>query len=274
MSLARQHRDRVLASLSAAASPSDEGGLALPVALANDPAAVAAAQMAMRLTHDQRRLKQIQSIEKRIEVKREMLPEYEAWVAGILAEAKANTDAAIGPIVPTIMVWKIDTGDYRSALELAEYVLLNRVPLPDQYKRQPATLIVEEIAEAALRDNANGREFPLDILEDVELLTADEDMPDEVRAKLFKAIGLEYNRRAEIAEADSETGADARAAQDRALAGFRRAQELDARVGVKDRIKKIERAIAKAPTVPPAEPATPASTPAEDTNTEQAGSAS
>lgn len=242
MSLARQHRERTLASLSAAVAPVEMGGTALPVAAG--PEAAAAAQMEMRLTHDRRRLKQIQSIEKKIEAKREMIPEYEAWVAGILAEAEKNAKASIGPILPTIMVWKIDTADYDGALELARYVLRHSVALPSHYERQPATLIVEEIAEAALRDLGNGGTFSLCILEDVELLTEDEDMPDEVRAKLFKAVGLETARQAELPEQTDATAI--RALQDQALVALRRAQQLNDRIGVKDRIKKIERAIAKA----------------------------
>lgn len=248
MSLARKHREKVLASLSAAAAPHETGGPALPVAAG--PAAAAAAQMAMRLTHDRRRLKEIQSLEKKIEAKREMIPEYEAWVEGIMEAARKDAEASIGPVLPTIMVWKIDTGDYLGALHLAHYVLRNDVPLPSHFERQPATLIVEEIAEAALRELGNGQAFSLDVLEEVGALTAEEDMPDEVRAKLFKAIGLEHNRRADEAATVANATDTLRAAQDRALEALRRAQQLNDRVGVKDRIKKIERAIAKAEAAP------------------------
>jgi hypothetical protein len=217
-------------------------GTALPVA--TGPEAVAAAQMAMRLTHDRRRLKQIQSIEKKIEAKREMIPEYEAWISGTLVGADLDGQGSVDPIVPTIMVWKIDTADYEGALELAEYVLRYDVPLPSHYERQPATLIVEEIAEAALRDLGNGRRFPFGILEHADLLTEDADMPDEVRAKLYKAMGLEIARQAELPEQTDATAI--RALQDQALVALRRAQQLNDRIGVKDRIKKIERVIAKA----------------------------
>jgi hypothetical protein len=215
------------------------GRTALPVAAG--PEATAAAQMEMRLTHDRRRLKQIQSIEKKIEAKREMIPEYVAWITGILAAAEQSGRGSDDTIVPTIMVWLIDTGEFDDALVLARYVLRHDVPLPAHFERQPATLIVEEIADAALRDIGNDQPFALDILEEVELLTAEKDMPDEVRAKLFKAIGFALAR-----EADAAEPADARPLQDRALEALRRAQQLNDRVGVKDRIKKIERAIAKA----------------------------
>lgn len=234
MSLARKHRDTVLASLSAAAAPAEEGGLSLPAS--TGPEGAAGAQVALRLTHDLRRLKQIQSLEKKIDAKREMIPEYASWISGILAAGTSTGHGVADPVVPTIMVWKIDTGDFVGALELAEYVLRHRVPMPAQYQRQPATLVVEEISDAAIRMLTDGEAFPLDVLEELEALTADEDMPDEVRSKLFKAIGLEYDRR---------SGTEGGEGQDRALDALRRAHRLNERGGVKDRIKKIERSAAK-----------------------------
>ncbi|MDB5717267.1 MAG: terminase [Sphingomonas bacterium] len=234
MSLARKHREKILASLSAAVAPALAGGLA--PASNPGPAAAMAGQVALRLMHDQRRLKQIQSIEAKVAAKREMLPEYGVWISGLLEAGEVQGLGSAEPVLPTIMVWKIDTGDYAGALILADYVLRFGVPLPAQYQRQPATLIVEEIAEAAIKAQLAGLPFDLDILEQVEALSADRDMPDEVRAKLFKAIGFELHER-------SGTGDEHRAQLERALAALKRAQQLHDRVGAKDRIKRIEKAL-------------------------------
>lgn len=236
MSLARQHRDNVLGQLSAAAAPAVEGGLSVPAN--SGPEGAAVAQVTLRLMHDQRRLKQIESRELKIEAKRDMIPNYSSWITGILAAGQATGHGVADPVLPTIMVWKIDTGDYVGALKLAEYVLRHGVPLPPQFKRSAATLIVEEIADAAIRDLTDGHDFPLAVLEQLETLTGGEDMPDEVRAKLFKAIGMEYDVRAAAENADAD-------AEGRALEAFRRAHRLNERGGVKDRIRKLERAAAK-----------------------------
>ncbi|HEX8583069.1 MAG TPA: phage terminase small subunit [Allosphingosinicella sp.] len=248
MSLARQHRDAVLGKLSAAVAPPAEGGPALPAVAASTPEAAAAAQMAMRLRHDLVRLKQIQSITKKIEAKREMLPHYDAWVAGVCDALDRGVAGDVGEILPTVMVWRIDTADYAGAADLAERVILHRLPLPTRYQRQAPTLIVEEIADAALRDLGNGEAAPLDVLEDIERLTHGEDMPDEVRAKLMKAIGFEYDRRAAAASELPDAAADLAEAQRRALSAMAAAHKLHDRSGVKDRMRKIERSQAKAAT--------------------------
>jgi tetratricopeptide (TPR) repeat protein len=204
---------------------------ATPDAPALNPNATAYELMLAKLASDKRRLKQVQSVERKVAVKRELLPDYEAWVSGVLAGDKGGQD----DVVATIMVWKIDVGEYgidgssnTNALALAEYVLRHGLTLPDNYVRTPATLIAEEIAEEALREYAAGWPFKLSILERADELTRDADMPDEVRAKLIKAIGL-----AQEAEGNLEAS----------LAAFTRALELHDRVGVKKDIERIQRAI-------------------------------
>lgn len=289
MSLARQHRDRFANATPATAAsvPASEGGLAtikaeLAEALSpprhslalqrreqvaamqagdlNDTAAPAdtaesraAHQVALRLTHDLRRLKDIKGTEAKIAAKREMLLEYAGWIEGAL---EAGGDVPRVPVaaevLPTIMVWAIDIGDFAYALRLAEHVIRYSVPLPGRYKRDAPTLVLEEIAEVALKAQAAGEAFPLDVLEEVEALVDGIDMHDQPRAKLLKAIGAELARRA-----DQDTPA-----QDIVLAALdrlRRAQALDSRIGVKGRIRDLEKTLAALPA-----PETP-------TDTDQAG---
>jgi hypothetical protein len=230
--------------------------------LARPPVNGIEAQMRLRLRHDLRRLKEIASIERRIEIKRDaLLPEYADWIAGVLA-ASADTDAVVGgEVLPVVMIWRIDTGDYAGALPLAEYVLRHRIALPQRYNRSAPALIVEEIAEGALKAQAAGRPFDLAILERVDELTADADMHDEIRAKLLKAIGVEIARAAEGLDAASP---EYRAAAERALQPLRRAQDLHDRSGVKGHVKRLEKALTiVAPVFPPAPPAEPAAPPAE-----------
>jgi hypothetical protein len=259
MSLARQHRDRTLASQMASA-PVLESGLATPASDTGSPAERAAAQVAMRLQTDLRRLKQIQSIKAKIEAKRTMLPEYADWVAGLLAGGREAGVGVAEDVLPTIMVWLIDTGDYDRALELADHVVRYDVPLPSRYERTAPALIVEEIADAAIKAQVTHQPFPLAVLEHVEELTADADMHDQIRAKLHKAIGTELARAAD--EIDPAKPEFVTAAV-RALAPLREAVRLHDRVGVASQIKRLEKAITK--------PAADKTAKATDTNTGSAG---
>jgi hypothetical protein len=196
---------------------------AAPALAAIHPRATAYELILAKLNSDKRRLKQVQSVERKIAVKRELLPDYEAWVSGVLAGDKGGQD----DVVATIMVWRIDVGDIAGALLLADYVLRHGLALPDYYKRTPGTLIAEEIADAALREFSVGRTFDLAVLVRTEELTSDADMPDEVRAKLMKALGLAY---------------EARGLFDVAAGLLVRAYELNDKVGVKKDIERVQRA--------------------------------
>lgn len=237
---ASTHRLRLSAAataLAAAQPPAENHSPAadpLPVAGATDPIV---AQMALRLTHDLRRLKEIKSVAHKVSAKREMLPEYAAWMKGLIdADAGVGTGTA-AEIAPTIMVWCIDVGDYEAALKIAEFLLRHNVPMPSRYNRDLASVITEEIATAALKAQATNTSFDITILEQVEALTGHIDMHDEIRAKLAKAIGIEMLDRAESAEASAAL----RSALQSSLDTLRRAQGLHDRIGVKDKIKRVEK---------------------------------
>jgi len=124
------------------------------------------------------------------------------------------------------MVWRIDSGDLAGAMQIGRYAIAHNLAMPDQYKRTTACLLAEEAAEVALR---GGTEQPGDAnqLLAVGDLVVEQDMPDEVRAKLFKAIGYAL-------APDSKKAA---------IAIFKRALELHAKVGVKKDIERLEREI-------------------------------
>lgn len=142
--------------------------------------------MLAKLTTDKRRLKEIQSIERKIDVKREILPEYDDWVVSALDAGRGGQD----DVLTTVMIWCIDVGRYGPALDIAEYVLEHGLTLPDQYERDVQTAIVDEISDAALAGLRGGGFDGLEVLLRLEKLTQGLDMPDPARAKLHKAIGL------------------------------------------------------------------------------------
>lgn len=141
--------------------------------------------MLAKLAEDKRRLKDIQSIERKIDVKRQLLPDYQPWIEGILQGDTGQQD----DVFMTVLVWTIDTGDIEAAIPLAKYAIRHQMAMPDQYKRTTACVIAEEAADIALKGAPGSSPVSFVLLGGVAALTADEDMPDEVRAKLHKAIG-------------------------------------------------------------------------------------
>ncbi len=179
--------------------------------------------MLLKLAEDRRRLKDVQSMERKADVKRELLPEYVPWVEGVLSGQLGVQD----DVLMTVMVWRIDAGDYTGALEIARYAIEHKLTMPDQYKRTTACLIAEEMADAALKAHDAGAVLIVEPLQETADITAEEDMPDEVRAKLYKAIGYAMSGN------KSMLGT--------ALEFMKRALGLHDKVGVKKDIDKLER---------------------------------
>ena len=181
--------------------------------------------MLAKLATDRRRLKSFQSIERKVDVKREVLPEYVDYVAGALEGGRGAQD----DVLVTVMVWRIDVGDYAGALEIAVYALQHGLTLPDQYDRTLATVIAEEFAESALIALKVDGKFDVDQLQKVADMTESYDMPDQARAKLYKTLG--YSLQSTPAAA---------------LPHLRRALALHDRVGVKKDIDRLEKELAEA----------------------------
>ncbi|MEW6166070.1 MAG: phage terminase small subunit [Pseudomonadota bacterium] len=214
---ARANFERKMAAARAAETPAAVRGDATAYEL-----------MLAKLAEDRRRLHEIQSIERKIELKRTLLPDYAPWITGVLAGNHGVQD----DVLMTVMVWRIDTGDLEGALAIAAYAIEHQLAMPDQYKRSTGCLIAEEFAGHALKleviDAATTKQLLL-----AERLVAEQDMPDEVRAKLLKAIGYGLNRSDDIEQKRA------------AIDYLKRALALHDGVGVKKNIEAIEREIKK-----------------------------
>lgn len=194
---------------------------------------------------DIKRLKSIMATDKKIELKREILPNYLPWVLGRLDAAASGQRGGQDDVLVQVMIWAIDTGDYKLGLELAEYARRYSPKLPDRFKRDLANTVTEEIADAALKAyRAGGEEaarFPGGVLGDVEELFRDDDMFDVVQGKLQKAIGQAILQ--SIDEASDPT--TKLPIWKDALTFFKRAQAKDSASGCVKLIEKLERDIAK-----------------------------
>lgn len=181
------------------------------------------------------RLSGIQSNITKAEIKKELLPEFSAWIDGTIEGDSGRPD----DVITTMMVWAVDCGDIPLALRIGAYVVRHNLTMPDNFGRSAATVLTEEICSPVLTlattdPDAELSAFtdPLDSLWDI---VRGSDMPDQVRAKLCKARA--FSRRA---SADPET-------QGEALKLLREAMHLDKNAGVKREIAALTRALKKVP---------------------------
>ena len=212
---ARRNRERKLAALQGAANPQFDQQRANAYEL-----------QLMQLAEHRRTLKGIQSIERKIDAKRTMLPVYTPWIDGLLAADRGEQD----DVLVTVMLWTLDTGDLEGALPMASYVLRHGLSTPDRYERTAATMIAEEVADTAIKQQEAGVGPSTSLLGQYMARLHGSDIFDQVRAKLHKAVG-----RAALAE-----GLKPQAAEH-----YRRAIELHDKVGIKKELEVLERELKK-----------------------------
>ena len=165
-------------------------------------------QMLLQLTEHRRRLKTVQSNERKAQLKREFLPAYASWIAGLLdADASGQDDVAM-----YVMIWRIDAGDYTGALDIARHAIKHGRVLPQRF-------------DAAMRAFSAGESFSAAILTQVLDIVESQDMPDQSRARLHKAMGYALR--------DNDQAVAA-------LNHLKRALQLDNSSGVKTEINKLE----------------------------------
>lgn len=180
------------------------------------------------------RLKDLHSVEKKIEAKRVILPEYDAYVDGVLQARPGTQD----DVIATVLVWHIDAGNYARALQIAEYAMDSNIETTDTYKRTLPTIVQDEVAEAILAGKLKGQEA-LQIAAQAMALTENADTPDQAKSKLYKAAG--WAILGKTGSSDVDMNSRTLKACREALPLLLRAMELDTRAGVKKDIERLER---------------------------------
>ncbi|REC94871.1 phage terminase small subunit [Kushneria indalinina] len=181
--------------------------------------------MQAQLWEDYRRLKSVQSVERKIEIKREILPNYSEYVAGVLEAGRGAEDE----VLMRIMLWRIDVGDITGALPIARYAMQHQLDPGEQFQRSTPAILAEESADQALALTDDDDSL-LEALIEINELIEGRDMHDQIRAKLHKAIGNGYRACGDMPDA---------------LTHYQRAFELNDRVGVKQDIDRIGKALKK-----------------------------
>lgn len=197
-------------------------------------------QQLLQLNTDKNRLKGVQSIQNKVELKRQLISAYKPYIEGILTAKPAVQDA----IVSEILVWAIDIQDFEYALILADYVLKYGLKLPDRFDRTEACYITEEIAEAYLKTLKTDAEIDITVLERLSALVTDpslssevRDMPDEVKSKLYLALG-----KAEMRSIKAETQDDLAHAV-KSMKYLAEAVKLNDKCGGKTDLAKMEKLV-------------------------------
>jgi len=185
-------------------------------------------QMRYKLGSDRARLKKIASMQRKAEVKAEIVPEYLPYLHGQM-QAGAGDE-----ILTQVMVWALDANALVTFSALARYALDNGVAMPTDFARPLGAWLTESVAKTVLRlvevaisADALGYEN-LNAIHQLTLWlereTAQMDMHDEIRAKLHRACG-------EILRDESPV---------LALEHFETALRFDHHIRVKTRIKALK----------------------------------
>lgn len=233
---AQRHRARVLAAKAQAESPFGIEVQGSEYEL-----------MMAKLATDKRTLKNLESVQLKRQTKAAMLPDYLPWIEGALANGQGAKDF----VFTTTMVWAIDAGAYSLALRMAAYAVQHKLPLPDQYHRSTAALLMDEFAGAYLsgqwspvKPDASGMvpddTHPAEHLTAVDGITQSLDAPDQARAKLYKATAYAMLGKVQTAEEPQLDGIP-----QETLGGVQallaKALQLDTQSGVKKDMERIER---------------------------------
>jgi hypothetical protein len=236
----RRHQQLIRGLMSGAAAP-DTTAPAAPTKDTPEGQEYAALRV---LLHDNlRTLSDIDSIEARNPLKADFAKAFTPWIEGVLAAGK-HGKASQDEILTVNMIWAMDYRDIDYTLRLATHALRFNLILPERFKRTVAAFLAEDIADISLADqDAVTHEQLLAVLD----LVKAADMHDVVKARLHKAIGRSWMRKAAAFDPTAETArAGGKAAfLTEALHHANRAFKLNPASGVKDDIRQAQRQLTK-----------------------------
>lgn len=180
--------------------------------------------IALKFWNDFQNLSNIQSISHKKELKADLLPSYLPWIEGTIAEGVGGQD----DMLVRLMVWCLDTHDFKTATDIAEYALLNDFVMPEPFTRDVATVFVEQLSDEMLKEVEDVATHA-DLIQHAIDSTTGQDMPDQVRAKLYRVLG--------------DSLKDAKPSE--AINAYEKAIKLDDKVGCKKDLEQLRKATAE-----------------------------
>lgn len=165
-----------------------------------------------QLANDKHRLKQLQGLELKNNLKAKLIDDYVPYCEGVLSSGGGVQDE----VLMTMLVWAIDLRRYDFAISIAKYALKHGLVMPDSFSRTVACVVVEEISDIELKRQKQDETADIatlqalhELLNDDSLSATARDMPDEVRAKLYLAIGRHYLACAKAGDSGADLAVDA-----------------------------------------------------------------
>lgn len=148
----------------------------------------ATVELEKELGKDLAALKLIKSIKEKIRTKAEtLIPKYLPLVESLKAAGECH------PLLGQILVWLFDVEDIPGAMDLAVYCIEHEVPMPERFKRDLPTFLCDTIVEWAEEEHEAARSCEPYFSQVYDLANADGapwDIPDQVRAKLYRLKGI------------------------------------------------------------------------------------
>lgn len=186
----------------------------------------AGSNIELKFWNDDQQLSNIQSISHKTELKKEFLPFYLPWIEGTIAEGIGAQD----DMLVKLMVWCLDAHEFKTATDIAEYALLNDFVMPEPFTRDVATVFVEQLAdELLILKKDTDTAVYADLIQRAIDSTTSQDMPDQVRAKLYRVLG--------------DSVKDAKPTE--AINAYEKAIKLDDKVGCKKDLEQLRKATAE-----------------------------
>ena len=208
-------------------------------------------------------LRGIQSTASKEAHKAQVLPEITPYLEGVMQADSGQPDA----IFATCTVWAIDAAcaepaHWPQAMHLIAYAVRHALPMPDQFKRNAPTLVVDLCADAALAGRIPAAIAP-QLLAALLDLTEGANMPDQSRAKNHKAIAYAMAGRTTKAGEPGDWASVSTGGLQVALDHLTEAERLDEKCGVKKDIGTVQKLLkARATPAETAAPPAPAPAPA------------
>lgn len=152
------------------------------------------------LGEDLKALKDVKSIERKVQLKREdLVPKYAGYVARLRADNVRHE------MLAQYMVWLFDIEDIEAAMDLGFHCLDAGIPLPERFKRDVPTYLADAVLEWAERQyeaERTAEPYFTNLFEFVRGDHADPwDLPDKLRAKYYRLHGLFKERGGDFAGA-------------------------------------------------------------------------
>lgn len=180
------------------------------------------APIELRFFNDSEQLSAIVSHLARHDKKRELLPNYTGYIDGVIASGVGVQN----DMLLTLMVWCLDVGELDRATDIAQFALLNDMVMPEPFTTSIATVYAREFAQQVIKEPSLATS---ELVYRAVHLTDDYDMPDEVRAKLYRALG-------DVIKQD---------APKEAMTAYETALRLDDKVGVKGELNALKKTLSE-----------------------------